>query len=101
MLMGSITGVMTMSKTSSIKNEFCNGSTNCEADAQSDIDSGHTLATLSNIGFGVAIVGVAVGVTAWIAAPAAKPVQTAKNHTRSIKLTPVVGTRGIGLLGTF
>jgi hypothetical protein len=101
LLMGSITGIMTMAKTSSIKNDHCGGGNDCDPKAQSEMDSADTLSKLSNIGFGVAIVGVAVGVTAWIAAPAAKPAQTATSKDRAVNLTPVVGTRGIGLLGTF
>jgi hypothetical protein len=104
---GSVAGIVTLSKKSSIQSDYCNGSNDCQPAAQDKIDSGRTWAMVSNIGFGVGIVGVGVGLAAWLAAPRHQEAPRAASRTlertpvRGVALTPVVGVGHVGLLGSF
>jgi hypothetical protein len=59
-IVGSVTGVMALSKGSSVKNA-CNG-LDCPGSVQGDLSSGRTLGTVSTVSFIAAGVGAAVGV---------------------------------------
>jgi hypothetical protein len=88
LLAGTITGVISISKTNSI--EGCVGD-ECPRGAQDDIDSANTFATISNIGFGVAIAGAAVGLIGlFVLEPA--PKRTSSSHVKFV---------GNGITGTF
>jgi hypothetical protein len=89
LLVGAVTGIISISKTNSI--EGCVGN-ECPRNAQSDIDSANTFATISNIGFAVAIVGAAVGVVGmFVLKP--PPKQTASTSTFvTVGPTGVAGT---------
>jgi hypothetical protein len=60
LVVGSVAGIISLSKTSSIKGS-CSGNV-CPVSQVSNIDSAKSAATISNVGFGFAIVGAAVGV---------------------------------------
>lgn len=76
LLAGSITGLMSISKTNDLEPQCPGG--RCPRSAQNDYDSAQTLATISNVGFVVGIVGVGVGVVALVTRPAAsRPTQGA------------------------
>jgi hypothetical protein len=60
LVVGSVTGLISLSKTSSIKDN-CFG-TRCPTSEKSNIDSAKNMATVANISFGIAIVGAGVGV---------------------------------------
>lgn len=62
LLTGTVTGVVSIAKTNAL--EGCVGD-RCPRDQQSDIDSAHTFATVSNVGFGVAIAGAALAAVGW------------------------------------
>lgn len=73
---GSITGLVSISKTNDL--EGCVGN-ECPRGTQDQIDSANTFATISNIGFGVAIVGAAVGLVGlFVLRPEAKPTSSAR-----------------------
>jgi hypothetical protein len=60
LVVGITTGALSWSKTSALKDR-CEGG-HCSSADQSDYDGAHTLATVSNIGFGVAAAGAVTGV---------------------------------------
>lgn len=62
---GSIAGVRSLSLASSAK-QHCDGNA-CSAAAQADIDDAKTWANVSNVGFGVAAVGLCVSAWQWLA----------------------------------
>ena len=94
LVLGSITGVMSLSKTSSIKNN-CKGNT-CPASQQSDIDSANSLATVSTIGFVVGGAGAAVGVIGLILWSG-----EGKKEGHAASVTPWVGLGSAGVRGSF
>lgn len=100
---GAITGGMSASKTRDIKTT-CDGN-RCPGDAQADIDSASTLALISNIGFGVGVVGLGLGVygllTGGGADAARVPPSTLRLGKRGVTLTPVVGLGSLNVLGRF
>ncbi len=95
-LVGTITGILTLSKKSAAgcSNNLCPSST------WSDIDSAHSFATVSTVSFIVAGVGATVGVLSMLlgggeSAPAAAP-PPAEAH-----VTPWIGLGSAGVRGTF
>ncbi len=117
---GGVTGIMTLSKASSVKNE-CNSSTKvCSSQSGiNDLNSGNSLATVSTVGFAVAGAGAAVAIVSLIighkgpeAAPANAPPadpdaapsgdSPAPPATEShLHVTPWVGLGSAGVFGTF
>lgn len=69
-LVGSITGGLSMSKTSAAK-QSCQGNV-CPASTQGDVDTARTLATVSNVAFALAGVGVVVTVIGVATTPSKK-----------------------------
>jgi hypothetical protein len=96
---GGITGALAFSKSSSAKDN-CVGNL-CGQAAQSDIDSSKTMGTISTIGFGVGIVGAAVGVAGLFLSKSVPESSTAKIEPPPRRLVPLLGPNGAGLLGTF
>jgi hypothetical protein len=101
LLAGGITGALAFSKASSAKDQ-CTSNV-CPSGAQSDIDGSKTMGTISTIGFGVGVAGVAVGVVGLlISKPAtaanAAPARAARTGGT---LVPVIGLGSAGLAGTF
>ncbi|HEX8789644.1 MAG TPA: hypothetical protein VF765_01745 [Polyangiaceae bacterium] len=92
--LGAVTGILAIGKHSDLS-KSCNP--NCGPDQQSNLDSYHTLGTLSTVGFIVAGVGAAAGVTLLILQPKASA--DASPATPAARL--VVGPGSIGALGTF
>lgn len=93
--LGVVTGVLAMGKHSDLSKACPNGS--CGPDQQSNLESYHTLGTLSTIGFIVGGVGAAAGVTLLILQPKATP--DASPATPAARL--VVGPGSIGAVGSF
>lgn len=111
---GTVTGIMSMSKTSSIKgSSACGGSPLvCNPSEDSDISSAKTLATISTISFIAGGVGAAVGVIGLFVGggsssePASTPApDTPASDEQSSRLkvhvTPWIGLGSAGLSGTF
>ena len=107
MIAGSITGLLTFSKKSSIQSTYCQHTNDCNPSAQDSLNNGHTLATISNVAFGVGIVGIGAGVAAWLAAPSESQSPPAALHkvdsttAQRLTLTPVIGANKVGVYGTF
>jgi hypothetical protein len=100
---GSITGLLSLGKTSDAK-EHCAGN-DCTAAAQDDIDSAKSLATISNIGFGVAILAGAWGVYEVLSssAPSGDVPATAleSRHAPQLSLGILPGQATAALQGVF
>ncbi len=92
---GSVTGILSLSKAKKARDQ-CNSDNTCPKAAQDEIDSSKSFAMISNISFGVAIVGAAVGVYGLL---------TKKKKTESApvtgRVTPVVGAGYVGLRSRF
>jgi hypothetical protein len=116
---GTITGVMTLSKASSLKTE-CDLQKNCGTDpGKSDYKTANTLATISDVGFVVAgagavlaVVSLIVGHKAADAAPSSAPADEsnpnadpAADHPAApesrLHVTPWIGLGSAGLYGSF
>jgi hypothetical protein len=110
---GTITGVMSMSKTSSIKSSSgCAGSV-CGPAEYDDISSARSMATISTVSFVVAGVGAVAGVVGLLtgnapaaasaepapAAPAKAPDDT--KESRRVHVHPWIGLGAAGLTGSF
>jgi hypothetical protein len=111
---GTVTGIMSMSKTSSIKNSSaCSGNV-CNPSEDGDISSAKTLATISTVSFITAGVGAAVGViglfvgggssgepsatTPSQAPDAPAPEESSRLH---VHVAPWIGLGSAGVSGTF
>ena len=120
LVVGSVTGLMTLSKASSVKSECGNASKTCTSPgAISDLNSGNSLATVSTVSFAVAGAGAAVAVVSLIlghrppdaapasappadpdAAPAGEPAAPPASESH-LHVTPWVGVGSAGVFGTF
>jgi hypothetical protein len=99
LIVGSITGALSLSKTSSVKSSgMCAGSV-CNPSEDGDLSSARTMATVSNVSFIIAGVGAVAGVVGLLtghstAAPS-------EEHAAGIRVVPTFGPGSIGLRGTF
>jgi hypothetical protein len=92
---GTITGLLSMSSTSSAQNGCRNNL--CPPSTYSDLDSAHLMATVSTVSFIVAGVGAGVGIVALIVGD--KPAERAP--TTGTKVTPWIGLGSAGVRGSF
>jgi len=97
LVLGGVTGALALSKASDCPNKVC--------PTQGDLDSAKTMATISTVGFGVGIAGVAVGTILLLtgknssepaSATAAKRLPAAK-----LALHPWFGVSSVGVTGSF
>jgi hypothetical protein len=111
---GAITGLLSISKTSSLKNECTDNHCTSKNNGLSDYNSANTLATISDIGFVVAGVGAAVAITTLILghevsgaaatpeAPTGAPSSTAPDSPQSrLRVVPWIGVGSAGVVGVF
>ena len=92
---GSVSGVLSLGKASSAK-DVCDGN-ECPRAAKDDIDASKSLATVSNVGFAVGIVGIGVGIVALLTSGGG----TSTAAQASPEVVPVVGLTGAGVAGRF
>lgn len=92
--LGAVTGVLAIGKHSDLS-KACNP--NCGPDQQSNLDSYHTLGTLSTVGFIVGGIGVAAGVTLLVLQPKA----SGEAGATALAARLVVGPGSIGAVGSF
>ncbi|MEI9949003.1 MAG: PEGA domain-containing protein [Pseudomonadota bacterium] len=93
---GGITGALALGKASDCPNKVC--------DSQSDLDSAKTMATLSTIGFGVGIAGVAVGTILLLTASNGSEkvaTQVKPRPTAKLAVQPWFGVSSVGVTGSF
>ena len=97
LIVGTVTGILSMSATSSAK-EHCTGNI-CQPVAQDDIDSAKLLANVANIGFGAAILGTGLGIVGLVTSGggSSEPAPS----TTGLKIEPLLGPRFVGARGRF
>jgi len=93
--LGSVAGIVSMSKTSSLEDRCPGG--DCPESAGGDLDAANTWANLSNAGFFVGVIGLGVGVYGVLSSKGARPTEL----TRTGSVEPIAGTRFVGLRGRF
>ena len=94
---GSVTGVMSLSKTSSVKNS-CNGNS-CPASEQSNIDSAQTLATVSTVSFVAGGVGAVVSLVGFLMWRGEAKVE--EKSASGATVQPWIGLGSAGVSGAF
>jgi hypothetical protein len=92
---GVVAGVLALGKHSDLA-KSCTGGT-CGPAQQGELDSYHSLALISTVGFIVAGVGAAGGVTLLLVQPKAE----SGPATGGLRITPVLGPGSVGAVGTF
>ncbi len=94
---GAVFGILSLSKTSTVKHEACvKAGTVCQNNVRNEYNSANTLAWVSDIGFGVGVVGAAVGVIGLVTGGKKAPASTG-----SPSVTPFIGVGNAGLSGRF
>jgi hypothetical protein len=98
---GVVTGLLALGKKSDL-DSACGTAKVCTPAEQDTIDSGKTLATVSTIGFGAGIVGVAVGTYLLLTSgPSSNAPATATASRSTLTVRPVLDVSRVGLAGTF
>ena len=90
---GTIAGLLAMSKASDLEST-CNDEKQCPPDSQNDIDSGRTFGTVSTVSFGLAAVGLTVGVIGLATGDS-------DEEPEAGQVTPWVGIGSVGMRGVF
>jgi hypothetical protein len=92
-------GVLALGSKSSLNGECSAGHTSCPSSAQGDIDAFRTKALVSDIGLGVAVVGLGVGgALLWLGRGEADASTLKPN---AVRVTPWVGLGSAGVRGSF
>jgi hypothetical protein len=92
LLFGGITGILAIGKHGSLA-DACADDVCRTPQAKSDLDSYHTMTTLSTLGFVVGAAGIAAGAVLFFMSPRAS--------TKSAWVTPTITPGGIGAVGRF
>ena len=90
-VVGSVTGILVFGKKSTVKSD-CVGTTCNSADGVNAANSGKSLATVSDIGFGVGIAGLAAGAILLLTQPKTEPTAQASRP----RWEPLVASTGGG-----
>lgn len=96
-LVGGVTGVMALSKSSSVKEDCVDN--RCPPSTHDDIDSGRTLGTVSTVAFVVAGVGAGLGVYALYSSDKNAPAD--RQASRAKRVDAWVGLGSAGVRGAF
>jgi hypothetical protein len=100
LVVGPITGLVAVGDHSKLQSNCTNGT--CGPSQQDNLNSYHSMGTLSTIGFVVAGVGAAAGVILLVTQPKGEnPSATPPATANGLHVVPVVGVGSIGALGTF
>lgn len=95
---GTVTGILALSKKSSLDTACGPSKTGCPSSSQSDIDSAKTMGTISTVGFIVGGVGVAAGVVLLLTEGSSS---SASATVGSVHVTPDIGAGFVGAHGSF
>ena len=99
LIAGSIFGVIALGKKTSLDNACGNDKGHCPLSAQGDIDSIHSAATVSTVGFVVGGLSAGVGTLLLLTA---KPTRAAARATPAhVSVQPFLGPSSLGLTGSF
>jgi hypothetical protein len=96
---GGVTGILSLNKASTVKSR-CDG-TLCPTSVRSDADASKSLATVSNISFGIGLVGVVVGVVGMLSTGRATSSSSRASTSVGMRIAPVIGPTELGLIGQF
>ncbi len=100
LLVGSITGGLSLSKKSTLKQECTNDV--CGPSASSTLSSAKTLATVSDVGFVFAGAGAAVAVVSFVLSNRSSAAHLAPSASAiGVSVTPWISATGAGVTGTF
>jgi hypothetical protein len=105
LIAGTVTGILSMSQTSSIKSSpACSGNL-CNPSEDADIRSARAMATVSTVSFIVAGAGAAVGVVGLLTGKSSpsssEPSEPASDRDQSARVEPWVGLGAVGVRGRF
>jgi len=92
-LIGSITGVLALSKASDCPNKVCS--------TRSDLDGAKGMATISTVSFGVGVVGVALGTILLVTGNNSEAPPATALYQPKLTLKPWFGMNTAGLMGSF
>jgi hypothetical protein len=93
---GAITGVMSLSQTSELKDKCPDNQ--CPADVADDHDRAKTLATVSDIGFAVGAIGIGVGVVALLTGSSSG---STEKPAAGFRVAPMISLGSVGVEGAF
>lgn len=96
---GSVFGLMAMGEKSALEGD-CNDERKCPSTSQSNLDNLDRYALVSNVAFGVGIVGVGVGAAMLLMADSPGPTLDA-GPSKQASMRPWIGMGSAGLAGTF
>jgi hypothetical protein len=99
LVVGGVTGVLAIGKHSDLSGPCSNGT--CPQSSKSDLDSYHTLGTIATVGFVVAGVGAAAGVTLLLVQPKGAADAAPAQPPTGLRVVPFVGPGSVGATGTF
>jgi hypothetical protein len=99
LLVGTVFGVLALGSKSTLDSECANKT--CPAKAQSDIDSLSSKATISTVGFGVGIAGVAVGAILLVVQHGSEKSAATWHEVPRPVWSPWIGVGTAGVGGTF
>jgi hypothetical protein len=97
LILGGVTGGLALGAHSTLAGEC--PATNCPPDKQGDLDSYHTFALLSTVGFIVGGAGAVAGVVLLLTAPKGESPPPAQ--ASGFRIVPVLGPGSIGAVGQF
>jgi hypothetical protein len=102
LVVGTTFGILALSTKSTLNGECGPDKTACPPAANSDISSLKTQATLSTIGFGVGIAGVAIGIILLATSHGSEaPPPAPPSPAASLRVSPWIGVGAAGLEGSF
>lgn len=96
LVLGGVTGGLALSKASDCPNKVC--------ETQSDLDGAKTMATISTIGFGVGIAGIAVGTVLLLTSSSSSEkaaTQPKQQQAAKLSVQPWFGVSSVGVSGSF
>ncbi|HWZ87266.1 MAG TPA: hypothetical protein VNW92_00405 [Polyangiaceae bacterium] len=95
LLVGTVTGVLALGKASDCPNKVCS--------SQSKLDDAKGMATVSTVGFGIGVVGVALGTILLVTGHSEEsaPAQSTAHYEPKLSLKPWFGVNTAGLMGSF
>ncbi len=99
LLAGAITGVLSLTKASDIKDRCAESI--CPRSAEEDIDTATTLANAANVSFGVGALGVGLGVLGIVLSDDGESGQPAEGSDARLTVEPLLGPGWVGLSGRF
>ncbi len=96
LVVGAVTGALALGKRSDLSKE-CNSASQCSSAQSGEVNSYHTLGTLSGVGFGVGIAGLGAGLALLLLEHDSAPAPA----SQGLVVHPYVGVSSLGAMGSF